>query len=380
MKCIKARDIYHVMRYAQNKKIIVYGAGRYADDVIKKLTCLGIKVAYCVEDDFTHIKVRCQVLDIYSLLLKEDDFYVFIAKEDIQRCARVLAGLGLEYLKDYNSVVLAAGNLKPENTFALDPTFGYAMPFEETQGKGIKVYGDVNSAKYMIAILGGSTSDPCAYFWKSWGELLYEEGCAREKNIAIIVGAVCGYSSSEELFKLIRDLLPLKPDVIISYSGVNDRGTNTPYINGYQRELYQNLVLKRQEGIYMLGTPKNICYGVPEKTKPSEKWIRNQRIMHAVSKEFGIKFIGFYQPTVISKKRGQKDEEIYFYIDEKEIAEKKAYISEVKQILKNGEEKEYIVDASDWFDDMDGVFYDYCHVYEEGNQRIADRIYEYLFG
>ena len=58
--------------------------------------------------------------------------------------------------------------------------------------------------------------------------------------------------------KLIRDLLPLKPDIVISYSGVNDRRTNQPYINGYQRLLYGKLAMQQEQGMYGLGDADSV--------------------------------------------------------------------------------------------------------------------------
>ena len=379
MKRILARDIYHIIKSVEGKKTIVYGTGKHAADVIEKMKCLGIETAYCVDDDFSDVVVKQRVCDIYSLLLEKEPCYVFIVKNDLQKAAQILNGLGLKYYEDYGSFYLAAGKLMLEKTFALDPMLGYSLPYQETQGRGVKIYGDIYEAECTIAILGGSTSDPCAYRWKCWGELLYEKGCKRGEKIAVIVGAVCGYSSSEELMKLIRDLLPLKPDIVISYSGVNDRRTNQPYINGYQRLLYGKLAMQQEQGMYGLGDADSVCCGVTEELPPSQKWKRNQKMMHLLTEGAGIEHIVFLQPTLISKRRGAKDEEVYFYVEESEVAEKEQYYKEIRQML-NREGLGYVVDASGWFDDADGIFYDYCHVYEEGNQMIADKIYQYIFG
>lgn len=379
MKRISGRDFYHIVESVTGKKVIVYGTGRYAAEIIQKLKCLGVKVEYCVDDDLSDVVVTGIVCDIYTLLLEEEVFYVLIAKSDVKYGANVLRGLGLKYLKDYSSFFLAAGKLIPENTFALDPLFGYSMPYEETRGRGVKVYGDINKAECTIAILGGSTSDPCAYPWKSWGELLYEKGCSEEKKLAVVVGAVCGYSSSEELLKLIRDMLPLKPDIVVSYSGVNDRGTIQSYINSYQKKLYEHLASQQQKGVYGLGEADSVCWGVTERIESWQKWVRNQQMMYHLTKMTGIRYIAFLQPTVISKKRGKRDEELYLYIGEDEISDKIQYYKKVRQLIDCGE-LEYVVDASGWFDDIDGLFYDYCHVFEEGNQLIAERIYRHIFG
>ena len=379
MKRILGRDLYHIFEYVKEKKIILYGSGRCAADVIQKLKCLDLDVAYCVDDNFDNIVVEKPVHNIYELLLEKEPFYVFIVKNDIQQSTYVLKGLGLEYLDNYCAFFLAAGKMTLENTFALDPLLGYSMPYEETQGRGVKIYGDLNTAEHTIAILGGSTSDPCAYPWKSWGEFLYEKGRSEGKEMAVIVGAVCGYSSSEEFLKLIRDILPLKPGMVISYSGVNDKVGAQSYVNGYQRTLYERLASLQQGGIYGLGEANSVCWGVSEHIQSWQKWIRNQKMMYLLAKENRMDYVAFLQPTVISKKRGEKDEAIYLYIEEGEIANETRHYKKIRQLIERGE-LEYVVDATGWFDATDGFFYDYCHVFEEGNQLIAQKVYEYIFG
>lgn len=380
MQFILDRDIHQILSEAQNKKIILYGAGNYARDVIEKLNCLDIEVNYCVDDSFENVMVKKPVKDIYSLLLEKGDFFIYIAKQDVQACARILEGMGFRHLKDYNSIYNAAGRIKPENTYALDPVFGYSMPWEQTDGTGVKILGEMEKrGVYKVVILGNSTSDPCEYEWKSWGELLYEKCNQEEKNVCIIIGAISGYSSGEEFFKLIRDILPLNPDLVISYSGVLDRVTVTPYINGYQSLLYKKLTALRPKGVYGLGIPEKVCYGWQQKELvPANNWIRNQQGMYAITKEFHIRYLSFVQPNLVTKKRlpGGKDEETLFYVNERIVREREAFQEGLKGQLAN---KAYIVDATHWFDETDGLFYDYCHVIEEGNQLIADKVYDLIF-
>jgi hypothetical protein len=54
----------------------------------------------------------------------------------------------------------------------------------------------------------------------------------------IVNGGTGGYSSNQELIKLIRDGLEFKPDIVISYSGINDMGKYNelpyPMVHPYQ--------------------------------------------------------------------------------------------------------------------------------------------------
>lgn len=377
MQYILDRDIYQILCETQNKKVILYGTGNYAHDMIEKLRCLDIEVSYCVDDVLTDVRVEKSVKNVYELLLEREEFFVYIAKDNMQNCAILLEKLGFRHLKHYNSVYNAAGRIKPWNTFALDPVLGYSMPWEETLGTGVKMYRQCSTkSAYTIAILGNSTSDPCEYAWRSWGELLFEKCCGGD--ICIAVGATTGYSSGEELLKLIRDILPLDPDLVISYSGANDKATAYPFINTYHRTVSGILAAGRPKGMFEQGVAERVCYGTEYKgMSVADNWIRNQQMMHAITQELRIPYLAFVQPNLVTKKRlsGGKDEETLFYVDQRVVRQREDFREGIRGKLTD---KAYIVDATHWFDDTDGLFYDYCHVTEEGNQIIADKVYECL--
>lgn len=373
MYFINQLDIWCILKSANNKKVILYGAGRYAEEIIQKLRCLDIMVAYCVDDEINNaMEVSVEVKDVYSLLMEKEAYFVLIAKRDRKKCALVLEGLGLKFATDYNSIVNAKVFVDMTDEFLLDANLGYALPERKTGGTGIRVFGDMNSAKHIIAILGGSTSDPCIYPWKSWGEYLWEYN---RDDFAVVVGAVAGYSSAQEVIKLIRDILPLNPDLIISYSGVNDLNENYAYVNSYQKRLFERLNkmrLKDTYGASLMGA--KVCYGVNNECKCSERWINNQRIMHSIAQEFGIVYKAFFQPTLYTKLRGEKDEELFLHMT-KPLKKWEEYTNDVCEKIKH---RDYIINATHWLDEYDGLFYDRAHVYEIGNKYIAESIYQYL--
>lgn len=373
---LASRDIMRIIKSIENKKLVLYGAGKMAEAAIEKLRLLDIEVAYCVEDDMSDIHVEVPVCDVYSLMLEKDDYYIYIVKNDVKKCGRILEGMGLKFYYDYN-IFSNAGLLV--NIFAdclLDANLGYTLPYKGTDGKGVKIFGDLNNAKRIIAILGGSTSDPCAYMWKSWGEILWEMS---GEDTAVVVCAVMGYSSSDEVLKLMRDVIPVNPDIIISYSGVNDIAYNYPYVNSYQRDLYEKIKRIKLDGPKTyVGIEDRVCYGSGHNIPHAERWMNNQRIMKSIASEFGIEYIAFLQPTLYTKKCGEKDEEVLRYVEGNiNIAGRMEYINDIKNMLSQ-REYEYIVDATSWLDEYDGLFYDYCHVEETGNKYIAEKIYQYI--
>src|SRR5262249_27994290 len=88
---------------------------------------------------------------------------------------------------------------------------------------GFVVYGDPSKGlqRPIILTLGGSTTAG-VQFPNSWPEQLAR--MLKERNIpgTVINGAIGGYTSSQELLKLIRDGLEFQPNIVITLNGVND--------------------------------------------------------------------------------------------------------------------------------------------------------------
>ena len=73
----------------------------------------------------------------------------------------------------------------------------------------------------MILALGGSTTDGVK-FPNSWPEQLARILDANKIPAVVINGGIGGYSTSQDMFKLVRDGFEFKPDIVIEYAGVND--------------------------------------------------------------------------------------------------------------------------------------------------------------
>ncbi|MBE5834342.1 MAG: hypothetical protein E7309_06855 [Butyrivibrio sp.] len=381
MKILLERDIRELVKH-KDKKIVLYGAEKLTVEVFHKLKCLDLEVSYVV-DNFDDLddgavslihSIGLELRDIYELYLEKEDCFILILRNDYEKCSKKLESMGFKNLIDFNRFFNAAGYIR-NHRFRLDSLIGYGLPAEGCDKNGLKIFGSTDSARRVIAILGGSTSDPCVYEWKSWGECFYNNYLSKD-NTALVIGATAGYSSSEELLKLIRDVLPLNPYLVISYSSVNDNDTLIPYENSYKRKLFKKISAMRMEDPYGNSGVEEYIAGVQRKSvKGSEKWLTNQRIMNAVCREFGIRFVCILQPNLITKQKEKKDEEILFYVQNQIKNQREKFSSEIGDCVGDFD---FIENGIRWLDGEDGLFYDYCHLNEKGNMIISDKIYDCL--
>lgn len=239
--------------------------------------------------------------------------------------------------------------------------YGYKM---NTEYLGVHMYGNNHSSDYKIVILGGSTSDSGLSTFPSWAELLYRK--FRDKDVTIYNCANSGYTSTQELIKLLRDALFFKPNLIISYSGVND------IFRGFQRPItspFHFPGVKNVSGTFL---------EVENDKSEFEIWMLNMEYMHAIAELNNSSFISFLQPILGSKKQYTKKEQIM--LREFDAVHLNIFSHKSREFRDNAKafkDIPYIYDFSDIFDNVE-VYYDECHVYEEGNQIIADKIYEIL--
>lgn len=206
----------------------------------------------------------------------------------------------------------------------LDPQLSHAHTVEFLHERlpefavlpGFVAYGDPEDrAALRIVALGGSTTDPS--FGKAWPYFLQQKLNAAGLHAVVFNGGVGGYSSNQEFFKLVRDVLPLEPDLVISLSGINDVGFLTsadhhPMVHRYQQQVFETItgdpqplrifpntsalaqVLMRPQHEGVLG----VSFGPDVDTTPGRQWERNVRLMHAVCEASGVEYICFRQPVL----------------------------------------------------------------------------------
>ncbi len=202
----------------------------------------------------------------------------------------------------------------------LDPLLSHAQEsafFDKNRSiPGFIIYGDKSETPTLrIAILGGSTTDP--FSDHNWPQELARILAEHRISAHVYNGGVSGYSSNQELLKFVRDVEPLRPDVVITFSGINDLGslhytTDHPMVHPYQFKVYEAL-LRRDEAPPMLlpntvmavrkllrapEHPIGLTLGPINKIGPVDQWVRNQRMMQSIAKEFDIRMLTILQPAM----------------------------------------------------------------------------------
>jgi lysophospholipase L1-like esterase len=246
-----------------------------------------------------------------------------------------------------------------------------------------------------IIALGGSTTDPAVrHNWpKQLNDVIKEKGINCE--IEVLNGGVAGYSSNQELLKMLRDCLPLKPAVIICMNGVNEIGhsvKNHPMVETYQQQIFQHIVKSavRPAPIFpntlallksvLIKEPemiKGLNYGPKVNTTPWDQWKRNIIIMNAAAREFNVEYFCFLQPIL-----GVGD-----YVptaeENKMLMEKgKGYLQIVKDFYDIArpisKDIPFCIDITGIFDKTTGMYQDPRHPNKEGNRIIAERVFKEL--
>ncbi|MDR2833865.1 MAG: SGNH/GDSL hydrolase family protein, partial [Streptococcaceae bacterium] len=405
----------YVLERCKNKKLFIYGVGCGAIRLAKYLSLMGIMVESYIDDECVGMVVDGKsVISSIDMVYEDiDKVFVMVANEKesygISRKKFTNMGMVEDLNFTYHSEIPAT-----KEPFYYDVNLSYSRIREEIEG--FEIYGDFDNPKATkIVALGGSTTESTLLFVKGWVQFLAE--ILRKNNIPAVVygGGTCGYTSSQELLKLIRDVIPLKPDIVISYSGVNDlynipdpteiERHKRPFVTKFQVQFIKQIIEKLS--ILQYGLPVDLQYGLPVEKNPdwnkegkgtvfyglqndkpaSEFWIDNMRMMHALSKEFDFLFLSFFQPFRFNGY--YTSSEIQDIIHSRRDPSwapgaeggKRWYASikaELHKIIEEIENYNFIHNFSDIFTEYQNIYYDTTHVYERGNQIIAKKIFDTL--
>ncbi len=291
----------------------------------------------------------------------------------------------------------------------LDPHLGYAHDASRLDLPGFARYGD-EDASFRVATLGGSTTDPLLA--EAPWSLQLQRKAAEISPLVVYNGGVGGYSSSQETFKLIRDVLPLNPHVVISLNGINDLGfchavePAYPMVNSYQSYVLNTLTRSKDPSwrgyvdaavapnfVYIVraavrkltsnGEPdsrkRRVNFGTRYDAEPFEVWARNVRLMHSVSGEFGIDYLVFLQPTLGIGTYAPDAHEQAMLEESSATWEPRDYGAFVRDFYAGARrtcrELDYCVDLTNVFDGQAGGLYaDYRHPNNRGYGLIAEAV------
>ena len=345
-------------------------------------------------DSALHIKEKvdgvecCAIEDIISISLKEDVCVVVIPCNRIMSIIEKLLDYGLERKR----IIIASRGGKPSFGGKLLDYYDVNLGFTRLDDlPGFVIFGkdklkSSDKVPLIIVTLGGSTTDAYYANFRSWSEILYRRLCATGMNVVLYCGGICSYTSGQELLKLIKDVLPLKPDVVISYSGANDQENCLkaegirwhPYVRQFHLRCFEDLMeTKRNHRLTWLTDIYNadkLTCGIEDDRTSSDFWVQNEQLMYSICRILDVSFYGFLQP---SPEFGEyiKDSELAY----SEMSSYDGYTEDVNRwygdAVKKIENLNYLYDLSGIFNGLSGIYIDECHVFEKGNKIIADHIF-----
>ncbi len=373
-----SRDVISLKKKVTDKKVIFWGVNKFSEYYIKKLKGR-IRIWGCCAYDFDNIQkfgFASLIKDKKELVLENPaQFIVYILDEKMRRKTEWdLISIGFKksqiFLSGrYRTSIDGMAGTKALN--AIDPIIGYSRA--DSEYPGFIVFGNKKNCDIKIVTLGGSTSDPILENVRSYSEILYEMLSNVGYRVCIYAGGLSTYTCAQECLKLIKDVLQLKPDIVISYSGFNDfynyhhYEKEHPFIRSYMPSLMEQLVKAGILNEMQNNVPiETVTLGIPDISTRAEFWIKCEKIMYAVCSEMNIKFHGILQPSHIS---------IFDYstIGDTGIKESQNAYQEAKLYIKQ-HNYSWLHDMTDIFDGNEKVYFDNCHVYEGGNRIIARHI------
>ena len=360
--------------FFMDRRVYIYGYGAAEREFIKYLKLMDYDFAGFLVDeaDYKNDEMHSEYSVKYvDEIIYESNYFIWIY--DIGKVKK-LKELGLVCLENYINIIYP-WDISIERRNVLDVNLGYNY-LVDSKYPGIMVYGDEEKGNYKIAVLGGSTTDGVMYPFKSWPELLHEK-LGRE-NITIYNCGIKGYTSGQELIKLIRDVLLLKPDMIITYDGFNELGFSDdhyPFAFDYIRKVFNFANSHLEDTSSFVGDNKpKVCLGVESRKDAFGNWLSNIQIMHAIAIEKGIRFYSFFQP-MLSSKQGKSEKEMNMLLSmPTSQIDRMIKMSFREHMSRMQERPDYMYDLSHIFDEQSDIYMDVCHVWEKGNEIIAEEI------
>lgn len=332
------------------------------------------------------IQVDLEEDRIYDLMYSDiKNLIIFIALFEFGEISQILTDLGLKQTQNFVHIGNSFTGTVVKNYYGFDWLLGNSFVEKKNNSEkdlyyGFYIHGNLEDHQKKIVLLGNSATDPFFYPQKSWPEMFWEECNKQQISVAIYNGAITDYNSSNEVIKLYRDVLLLKPDIVVSYSGIIDF---RQYIPGYP---YLNLNLMRTSKKWECDNKKDVIYGLKDERSAYERWLGNEKIMKQICEANGISFYGVLQPWIGSDcgdgcEKLKVWSDYYWQVAFPQFAQ---YIDNAKEFKRriqiDVKQNEWLYDFTNIFSEIDDadIFFDSIHVNEMGNQVVARRFCEIL--
>lgn len=362
----------------QIKEIILYGNDHsLAEKYAEIYQCLNFPPVLLMSDMENGAGESNSVRAIEEIIYR-DDFLVLLYEENVEKLYNKLFALGVDKRRCGKACPWSSPNFNTRNPI-LDVHLGYTYEMN-SRYLGIHIYGENQRGDFKIAVLGGSTTDSAIDSHVCpWTEIMYKKYC--HSGITIFNGGTSGYYSGQELVKLKRDILKLNPDMVIVYDGYNDLMQAVLHKKFKYLEDVVNFAgqyLSEADG--RLLQKGNTWAGIVSDRNPIDDWLENIECMCAITESRKMKFFAFMQPMLFTKKNLDLHSKsifqtMLFHGDNAKFMEyAEQFRHRAEEITQS---HNYIFNLTTVFDE-DDVYMDMAHVYDRGNEILAEHIWSVI--
>lgn len=374
-KCNAALMLTMILARAQKKQaVFLVHSTQYAFwanlvNVLKNTLCNVLIIA-----------VDAEIENIFELAYFDiDKTIVFVSIFEHKSITEILLEIGLKQTEHFVYIYNSFSGHITDRYYGFDWILGNTFR-QEREYPGFYIHGEFSDMQKKIVLLGNSVTDPLFYPQKSWPDVLYENFNKNRFDMIIYNGAVTDYSSTNEVIKLYRDVLLLKPDIVVSFSGVIDF---RQYVKDYP---YINLNLMKTSEKWERENAKEVIHGMRDKRSAYERWINNEKIMYQICLINDISFYGVLQPWIGSEctdpcEKLQMWSDNYWQISFPQFDQFIENAREFKEKIRlDIEENDWLYDFTNIFQKIDDseIYFDSIHVNEHGNSIIAENFYNIL--
>ena len=220
-------------------------------------------------------------------------------------------------------------------------------------GDGTKNNGEITK----IMILGNSTSQYGLFPFKSWPEILYER-LVEEHNVIIFNASTSADDVVNEYLRLVRDFHSIKPDIVISFSGLT---------NIYDENIERRFNIS---SLYNQNINKVCGFGVATKETHYEFWIRIQNMIRMFCIQNEAYYLGVLQHINCCMPTMSLHECMQYDLSKKHKGAVDFY--------EKNENHSFYMNMIDLFFHKDDMYIDLAHYSEKGNHIIANEIFDEL--
>lgn len=257
----------------------------------------------------------------------------------------------------------------------------------------MEIQRDKEPEEYRIIMVGGSTTFGLGAPNDSETIPAYLQNMFQDKfgtRIKVINAGVIAASSAQEVYYVKKELIQLKPDLIIAFDGYNDAfnvqlsevDENTKYEKLEKRTLVEKI---GKQYFSQFAFPNVIYQNIHDsmqiqylteevKKENTQKWLNRWNEVCQISKDNGSELLVIVQPMIGTSDRKliHAEQKIYDEPKTKKVIEfLNALGDSIDRLECNS------VDLRHTFDDVNGqVFFSAVHTGSFGNKIIAEKIYE----